>query len=93
MTKYNLLISKTALKQLESLNKDMQDRIRASLKEVKDNPFESRPKADIKKLRKLTKHQLYRLRVGNYRIVYAVEGDDIKVAKIFPRGEGYEWLD
>ena len=93
MTKYNLLISKAALKQLELLTKDIQDRIRTALQEVKDNPFEPRPKADIKKLRKLTKHQLYRLRVGNYRIVYVVEGRDIKVAKIFPRGEGYEWLD
>ena len=93
MTKYNLLISKTALKQLELLNKDVQDRIRAALQELKDNPFESRPNADIKKLRKLTNHQVYRLRIGNYRTVYAVEGKDIKIAKIFPRGRGYEWLD
>ena len=41
----------------------------------------------------MSKSQFYRLRIGGYRIVYAIDENDVKVAKIFPRGQGYEWLD
>ena len=93
LTKYEVFISRTAVKQLESLNKELHDRIKSALKELETSPFEPRPKADIKKLHKLTKRQLYRLRIGDYRIVYSVENGNVKVAKIFRRGKGYEWLD
>lgn len=93
LTRYKVLISKTAIKQLESLDRDARERIKTALRELEMSPFDPRPKADIKKLQKITKHVLYRLRVGNYRIVYSVENTDVKVAKIFKRELGYEWLD
>lgn len=93
MTKYSAFLSKTAIKQLELLDKKLQERVKSAIRELEEDPFRPRPKADIKKLYKLTKHQLYRLRIGNYRIAYAVENSYVKVAKIFPRGKGYEWLE
>lgn len=93
MAKFNALLSKTACKELNSLDKPTQERIRAALKELESDPFSPRPKADIKKLHKMSKHQFYRLRVGNYRAIYTIEGADVKVTKIIPRGKGYEWLD
>ncbi|MBI4896310.1 MAG: type II toxin-antitoxin system RelE/ParE family toxin [Candidatus Aenigmarchaeota archaeon] len=93
MAKCNVLLSKTATKELNSLDNTMQERIRASLKELESEPFQPRPKADIKKLHKMSKHQFYRLRVGGYRIIYAIENTDVKVTRIIARGKGYEWLD
>lgn len=93
MTNYRVLLSKSAIKYLESLDKRTQGRIKSSLSELESDPFQPRPKADIKKLHKLSKHVLYRVRTGDYRAVYTVEGSEIKVANIFRRGKGYEWLD
>ncbi len=93
MAKFDVLLSKTAGKELNSLDKVAQNRTRNALKELEDDPFKPRPKADIKKLHKMSKHQFYRLRVGNYRAVYAIEGTEVKVTRIISRGKSYEWLD
>jgi mRNA-degrading endonuclease RelE of RelBE toxin-antitoxin system len=77
---------------LKSLDKETETRIRSSIKELESDPFVPRSGADIKKLHKVSKHEFYRLRVGNYRIVYFIEGEMIKVVKIFPRETGYGWL-
>ena len=93
MAKFDVLLSKTANKELNDLDKQTQNRIRTALKELEDDSFQPRPNADIKKLHKMSKHQFYRLRVGNYRAIYAIEAPLIKVIRIIPRGKGYEWLD
>jgi len=36
------------------------------------------------------REDLYRLRIGDYRAVYAVEGDAVLVTEIFLRGKGYK---
>ena len=93
MPKFDVGLSKTADKELNGLDKQAQNRIRAALRELENDPFQPRPKADIKKLRKMSKHQFCRLRIGNYRAIYAIEGAEVKVTKIIQRGKGYEWLD
>lgn len=93
MTGYKIFISKTAIKQLNSLDKKLQESLKSSIKELEKSPFEPRPGADIKKLHKLTKNDFYRLRVGSYRIIYSVEHKNINIVKIFRREKGYEWLD
>src|SRR2546428_11675717 len=35
----------------------------------------------------------YRLRVGDFRVVYVVEERPVKVTEIFRRGRGYRWLE
>ncbi len=93
MPRFNVLLSRTAEKELNSLDKSAQERVRAALRELENDPFQPRPKADIKKLHKMSKHEFYRLRVGNYRAVYAIENTEVKVTRIIPRGKGYNWLD
>ncbi len=93
MIKFSVFLSKTSIKFLKSLDKKTHDRIKNDLRELESDPFTSRPNADIKKLHKHSKSQLYRIRIGNYRAVYAVENNSVKVARIFPRGKGYEWLE
>lgn len=36
---------------------------------------------------------VYRLRVGDWRVVYLVAGTDVLVVRIFHRSEGYQWLE
>lgn len=82
MPKFDVRLSKTADKELDGLDKQAQNRIRAALRELENDPFQPRPKADIKKLHKMSRHQFYRLSIGNYRAIYAVEGTEVKVTKM-----------
>ena len=92
MTKYEVLLSETASKQLKNLPINMQERVRKALSELREDPFRRRPKADIKRLIGPNR-SYYRLRVGDYRAMYVVEGTKVMVAKILPRSSAYKWLD
>ena len=86
-------MSKTAISQLKSLNTKLKNRIKDSIKELNENPFLSRSGADIKKLKSFDDPKLYRLRVGDYRVIYFVIKNEVKITEIFPRKKGYKWLD
>ena len=92
MTRYEVLISETARRQLNRLAFVYQERIKAALGELKEDPYRPRPKADIKRI-KGPKRDYYRLRIGNYRAMYVIEGKDVKVAKILPRSSAYNWIE
>ena len=70
----------------------MGKRVKSVLAELKNNPYKARPKADIKKL-KGPKRDYYRLRIGNYRALYVVEEKKVKIAKILPRSNAYDWIE
>ena len=92
MTKYKVLLSETALRQYKRLSSEMRKRVKSILAELKNDPYKVRPKADIKKLKE-PKRDYYRLRIGNYRAMYVVEGKKVKVAKILPRSSAYDWIE
>jgi len=73
---------------LDELQDSDTDRCEESLKMLADEPFRSRPKCDIKKLKGKDK-EMYRLRVGDYRFEYFVENDKVWVVEAFKRGRGY----
>lgn len=50
----------------------VQDRFEAAIDRLQEDPYKGRPGADITKLEG---SDLYRLRVGSYRALYAVEPD------------------
>ena len=85
---YKARVSETFQKQYNQLNKKFQKRILEALRRLESDPYTPRSGADIIPV-KDTKPQKYRLRVGDYRIIFRVEGDIIKVIEIFPRGRGY----
>lgn len=35
---------------------------------------------------------VFRLRVGDYRAVYVVRGQEVRVLRVFHRSEGYKWI-
>ncbi|RLG28932.1 type II toxin-antitoxin system RelE/ParE family toxin [Methanosarcinales archaeon] len=86
--RYNVLISKTARRTLENLQEKDKQRIIFKLKGLTNNPGKRRTKMDIKKLRD-TDPTLYRLRVGDFRVIYAIIGDEVKVTEIMHRGKNY----
>lgn len=73
---YKIIISQSALKELLSLQKATVIRIQKAIEQLANNP---RP-TDIKKLKGSTEN-LYRIRSGDYRIVYAID-DSIKIIDI-----------
>ena len=93
MQKFEVLLSETAVKQIKRLELKTQRVIKGHLKELSNDPFKKRSKADIKKLKGFRDPELYRLRVGKYRAIYAVINNRVKITEIFLRGKGYAWLD
>ncbi|MFW6141259.1 MAG: type II toxin-antitoxin system RelE family toxin [Candidatus Saliniplasma sp.] len=92
MTRYEVLLSETAKKQLKKLPIDLKEHIKDKLAQLYEDPYYSRPKADIKKL-KGPDRDYYRLRIGDYRAIYVVEAHNVKVAKVLHRSKAYEWID
>ncbi len=75
MASYRLLIKPSAVKELEALPLKDRRRVVARLRRLSDQP---RPPG----CEKLTGHDLYRVRQGNYRILYEVQDHDLTVAII-----------
>jgi mRNA interferase RelE/StbE len=69
------------------------DRIKGSLQKLKEDPFVSCSGADIKKLVSVDDPPLFRLRIGDYRAIYFVDGKEMKVTQIIHRSKGYKWLE
>lgn len=93
MKKFKILVSRVAQKQLLTLDQRLRDKIKRRIRQLSANPYRPRAKADIKKLKGSFNPELYRLRVGDFRVVYAVIGAEIRITEIIRRGKSYEWLD
>lgn len=68
----------------------MRERVMQLCSQLKQDPHTKRPNVDLK-LISSRKQSIYRVRIGDYRIVYEVDEEEklIMVTKIFPRGKGY----
>ncbi len=91
MTKYSVLVSGSAARFLRDLPE--KERIKSRIQELAEDPFRPRPKADIKKLEGDFNPPLYRLRVGDFRILYFVDSKEVKITEIICRSKGYDWLE
>jgi mRNA interferase RelE/StbE len=83
--RWQLLVHRKAEKTLKRLKGDILERIRRAIRELADEP---RPLG----YKKLAGHEnLYRIRVGDWRIIYAVEEDKliVLVLEVAPRGSAY----
>lgn len=83
---YKIVFTKQAAKSLQSIPRDIGGLIREKLAQIANDPFASHPNAT-----KLQGRPGYRLRVGDWRVIYEVEKDElvIIVLKIALRGEVY----
>src|SRR5437879_1025441 len=93
LTGHEVLISKTAVRQLDKLERVVAERIRRKLRVLEEDPFRSRPGADLRLLWGDDEPPLYRLRVGDYRILYFVVGRQVRITEVLHRSQAYRGLD
>ena len=75
------------------LNSKQKKRVKDALLKLEDNPFRRRSGVDIKKLVTPDNPPLLRLRIGDYRAIYFVLDDEVRITEIIHRSKGYKWLD
>ncbi len=83
---YHILFTKQADKALRSMPRHTAQRIRKKIDQLAENPFAQNPNAT-----KLQGRPGYRLRVGDWRVIYEIEKNRliILVLRIAPRGGVY----
>ncbi len=69
---YNVVISRYAIRQLKKINRQMVASLKAAIAGLSSNP---RPQNHIKP----TNQEAYRVRVGNYRIIYEINDSELTV--------------
>lgn len=84
MAKYSILIKKSAAKELEQIPKKNIQKIVNKIHSLSANP---RPQGS----QKLSHLEQYRIRQGNYRIIYSIQDDELtlQIIKIGHRKEVY----
>jgi len=80
---YEIKFKNKAVKELQKLPKKDAERIVEKISALSDNIS-----GDVKKLTDFTPE--YRLRVGNYRVLFEIESDVIIIYHIKHRGEAYK---
>jgi mRNA-degrading endonuclease RelE of RelBE toxin-antitoxin system len=84
---YTVLVSRTFQKSFKKLPKNTQEKIQKHLHELKEDPVTSRSYCDIKILQE-TDPKKHRLRIGDYRIIYCIDKNQIKFIEIIKRKIG-----
>ncbi|MBA7618465.1 hypothetical protein ES703_25791 [subsurface metagenome] len=86
MKRFKIVYAKPIQKDVKGLEVKIIERLRSALQRLADNPFPSiRAGKIIKKLE--IKESTYRLRVGEYRVIYRIETQKIIVLRIIHRKE------
>ncbi|MCX5647145.1 MAG: type II toxin-antitoxin system RelE/ParE family toxin [Phycisphaerae bacterium] len=80
--KYDVQFKPRAVKDIQGIATRMQSRVLARIQEMSDDL-----QGDVKRLSEST-HE-YRLRVGDYRVLFEIEGRSIVVYRIRHRREAY----
>ncbi|WP_290596660.1 MULTISPECIES: type II toxin-antitoxin system RelE family toxin [unclassified Archaeoglobus] len=84
--RYEIFLSRQARKFLDRLDVTTRSRIAEKLKLLSDNPF-ALPYKKIK-----DRENTYRIRIGDFRVIYVVRGNEIRVLKIDKRERVYDRL-
>lgn len=93
MSKFKVTISESARAIFYSIDEKTQKRLGKAFEALKKNPFKKRSGADIKKLRGFLKPALYRIRVGELRVIYSIIEKEVRITTIMERSKGYRWLE
>ena len=81
--KYSIEFKPKAIKDFRSLPKQIQDKIFEKI-QLMENDLAG----DVKKLTNFTPE--YRLRVGNYRVLFEIEDENIVIYRVKPRDKAYQ---
>lgn len=80
-----ILYTRTALKQLASVPEPAATRIRSKIAQ-----YAADPASLAGNVRKLQGREGYRLRVGDYRVIFDDDGTILDILSLGPRGSVYE---
>jgi mRNA interferase RelE/StbE len=72
---YNIIYENAAQKQLDKLPQNIASKIKAKIEELSDNP---RPNGCTK----LTGFEAYRIKIGDYRVIYTIEDSILTVTVV-----------
>ena len=91
MKTYEVLLNPRAVRELRRLPQETAERLKESLKRLRENPTKARSGLDVKPLAGTSHPKLYRLRVGGYRAIFWVDEErrEVLVEKIAPRRRAY----
>jgi len=81
-----VMLSPDARKYLDSLDKKRVNNIKKRLKELERDPFRPRPACDIDVVGGSGRPPMYRLRIGEFRVVYFVDEKKVYVTELFTKG-------
>lgn len=85
-----IFIHESAERFIGSLDKKIIENMKIHLKKLTEDPYSKQ--LDIKKLKGLqNKPDLFRLRVGEYRVIYFIQENKIWVTEIMKRNKGYDF--
>lgn len=77
-------IRRSAIKDLKKINVKDKEKIHAKILELRNFP-------DTANIKKLTNFEpAYRLRVGNYRILFDVSEDTVEIGRVLHRKDSYK---
>jgi mRNA interferase RelE/StbE len=89
-TETRIKFSSRAVKDFKKLEAEVKDRIKRSLKDL----ISGKRKLDIRKLRGVQgREDLFRLRVGDHRVIYLQKKNEILIIRIEHRKKAYDFLD
>ena len=80
----NIKIRKSAIKDLKQLTNQQRQKIHKKILELKEFP-------QISNVKKLTQYEpAYRLRIGNYRVLFDVDDNTIIIGRVLQRKYSYK---
>ena len=83
-----ILLTRSAEKEFESLDRSVQKRFALAIEELRHDPRRPRPGVDIRPLKGLK--GMWRLRVGDYRGIYQLERDSVTFTRFAHRSKVYQ---
>jgi mRNA interferase RelE/StbE len=90
-TPYEVLIDERVEKDLEKIPKYVVEKLLKLLDEFEKNPIRPRSGFDVKPMEGYPDNT-YRLRIGKYRVLYAVDNDNkkVRITTVQHRGDTYK---
>lgn len=82
MGKFAVILAGSAVDDLNLIQEKFRKQVVASIKSLADNPLPTA--GGVKKLKGL-KPSLYRLRSGDYRVLFRIEADTVTILRIIDR--------
>jgi len=89
MSKYSVVFTENAAKDLDKIKKFYARQITRRIETVLLQRAEDVTRSSVKKLRGF--ESLYRLRIGEYRVFYQVQSDEVTILRILSKDEEDEF--